>query len=216
MNIARNSGKLLFVLLFFILLCRGANAQTKPEMGTMFIKTADGYLFVNNSDDRSFTFEIKGKEVQPMKNDNNPTFTIDDRILQVVLVDTKNFITDQKKRSPEEILDLHKTWESDYLGEAYGKAPKIESEAVSLKDLKALFWGFKREKYNQEYVSDYFLTTLVGDSVLAISSPLKASQTASDSKKYFISTLETLKISDKPFDVNKLADDIRKGGSKEN
>jgi hypothetical protein len=111
------------------------------------IKTENGYLFINNGKEKSFTVEVTGKNVKTVKNEN-PTFSIDDRILQLLTVANKNF-TD-KQLGDDELLEAHKVWESDYLAtEVFKKKLTVEAEKVTVNDRKTLFWIIKRPAYTR-------------------------------------------------------------------
>lgn len=216
MNKLKNLNRLIVSVMAIFLLSLMISAQQKQSFGKASIKTNYGYLFISNTKEKSFTFEIRGKDVKPMTGGNNPMFTVDGKFFQVVIADTKNFVPDGKKLNEMEILELHKIWESDYLSEVYGKKLELIIEKVSVKDFTTMFWGFERPMPNQKIDRDYFLTKVVGKNVLVLSSSLNVGEKVSDYQKFLVEMMETLKISDEPFDITKLAEEIRKEASKSN
>ena len=205
-----NIGKILILPLLIFTFCFSSNAQDKKEvMGKYSIKTKDGYLFGNNTDQKSFTVEIKGKSVKPV-NSPNPTFNVDGKIVQILIVGVDKFVTDEKKLNEDDILERHNIWEVNYLSEEYGEKIKAESEKISLNNRKALFWGFFRPKFKDSFDRDFFLTTLVGNDLVGLSVAAEPSDEKSQIKKLLTDILSSIKVRDKPFDVRKLSEEIKK------
>ncbi len=190
-------------------------AQTNTVIPTATIKTADGYLFIHNTKIKSFTLEIKGKDVTTPKNQTNvPMFFVNGKIVQIVTTETSNFIPAGKTLSDDEILEAHKKWESDFLSGEYKSKLQVESEKFSLGERKTLFWGFKRPGLSDTFDRDYFLTTTFGMTLLAVSSPVKSKEELSAYKALLTEIMSTLKVSSEPFDVQKIADGLRKAPAK--
>lgn len=211
-----NINKLIFSVAVIFLLSLLISAQQKSALAKAAITTDYGLLFISNSKEKSFTLEIRGKNIEPLKGGNNPAFIVDGKLLQVVLAATKDFVTDVEKLKEEEILEKHKIWESEYLGGKFGKKLDLKMENVKVKDFKTLFWGFERPLANEKYDRDYLLTTIVGKNVLALSTSVLVGEKVSDYQKFLVATLATLKISDEPFDIQKLADEISRDAEKTN
>jgi hypothetical protein len=191
------------------------SAQEKSQSVVMpiaSIKTADGYLFVYNTPFRSFTIELKGKEVTPAKDTQIPMFFVDGRLVQIITVDIQHFVASNKPDANEEdTLEAHKIWESDYLATQYGEKLKLESEKLVLNNIKTLFWGFKRPSANESFDRDYFLSTVFGTKVLALSSPIKPSEFVAEYRSLLTGIMSTIKISSQPFDILKISEDLKKG-----
>jgi hypothetical protein len=179
------------------------------------LKTADGYLFIYNTPVSSIMIELKGKEVTPAKNTNVPMFFVDGKLVQIITVDIQSFTGTKPAASVEETLEAHKVWESDYLGTEYGQKLKVESEKVAIGDTKALFWGFKRPSSNQDFDRDYYLSTLFGTKLLMLCSPVKLSESVADYKNLLTGIMSTIKVSSQPFDILKIAEDIKNNSKKE-
>lgn len=194
--------KLLPVLL--ILLASAINSFAQAV-----IKLEDGFLFINNEKDKSFTLEIKGKDVKALES-SVPMFMVDGKILQILIVPKGNFLTNDKRISGDALLEAHKLWETEYLGtEVYKTKLTLESDKLSFGERKALFWGFTHPNSNQQFDRDYFLTTSMNSYLLGLSSPATPKQSKADTEKFLSDLMKTLVVSDKPFDVTKLADEIQ-------
>ena len=174
------------------------------------IKKADGYLFVQNGKDVSFTCEVKGSDVKPVEAGENPTFSSNGSLIQLLLIVSKSYDPTGKVEESK-LLELHRDWELDYLTGVFGTKLASETQMISAGDRPVLFWQFKRPKYVTEYDRDIYLTTLIGRDVFGLSSP---GSIGVDSKIYrdrHIEIMKTLKVSKTQFDIKKLSDEIRKG-----
>ena len=95
------------------------SAQQKKTYGKVSIKTPYGYLFISNSSEKSFTLEIRGKEIEVINEGNNRIFIVDEKLLNIVQADTKDFVSANEKLTEEQILEKHKIWESEYRRQAF-------------------------------------------------------------------------------------------------
>lgn len=200
--------------MMIFLLCVMIPAQQKKTYGKVSIKTAYGYLFISNSSEKSFTLEIRGKEIEVINEGNNRMFIVDEKLLNIVQAETKAFVSANEKLTEEAILEKHKGWESEFRSQAFKKKLEIKTEPVIVKDFRAMFWGYARPLANEEYDRDYLLTKVIGKDVLALNTSLYIGEKLSDYQKFLVETLGTLKISDEPFDVQKLTEEFRKDTEK--
>jgi hypothetical protein len=204
-------GALLLLAIFITAFAITANGQGK-QMGSAAILTGDGCLFIRNDPDKSFMVEIKSKNLKTLSAGDNPAFSLDGKLVQVVIVPFENFMAGVKNPGDERALDLHRKWESDYLqDEMYHAKLTLESEKTSDGDRKMLFWGFKRPAMSQEFERDSFLTTVMGNKIFGLSSLLKKGESVADYKKLFLEIFATIKVSDEPFDLGKIAEQVKKG-----
>lgn len=202
---------LAIALLILSFLVTGAHAQG-TEPGSFSIYTGESFLFIRNGEGKSFLMEIKGNPIKALKAGENPAFDLGGRLVQVVSVPLSNFTARGKDMTEEKILDLHQLWEGAYLkNEVFQEELKFESEKATIGERKVLYWSFTRPKYKTEFDRDYFLTTVIGDHVVGLSSPIKTGASLADHKKIFNDVFATIKVSDKPFDVTVIADQVRKG-----
>jgi len=190
------------------------SAQQKTTYGKLSIKTAYGYLFISNSSEKSFTLEIRGKEIEVITEGNNRMFYVDEKLLNIVQADTKAFVSANEKLTEVQILEKHKVWESEFRSQAFKTKLVLKPEPVTVKDFKTMFWGYARPLANEEYDRDYLLTKVVGKEVLALNTSIYIGEKLSDYQKFLVDTLSTLKVSDEPFDVQKLTEEFRKESEK--
>ena len=198
-------------------LCLNAPIVAQARLGPTAIKISDGHTMLTiNSEVDSLLLELKGQKVELKATSNVPIFNIDGKLVQIVTAEIGNFVTGAERPADSGILEKHKVWESDYASEHFGKL-QVESEALSVNNTASLFWGFKRTKLNESYDRDYFLTRVVGKNVLVLSSPLKPGESVAEYKTFLVRVMETLRLSDKPIDIVKIAEDVRKSAAaKEN
>ncbi|HVE56470.1 MAG TPA: hypothetical protein VNB22_06545, partial [Pyrinomonadaceae bacterium] len=109
-----NIKRLMVAPVMIFLLSLLISAQQKKTYGKVSIKTAYGYLFISNSSEKSFTLEIRGKDIEIINEGNNRMFIVDEKLLNIVQADTKAFVSPNEKLTEEQILEKHKVWESDY------------------------------------------------------------------------------------------------------
>jgi hypothetical protein len=135
---------------------------------------------------------------------------IDGKLVQVVSVPNENYWKpkkdSQKTPTDDELLESHKIWESDYLGGELGAKLSVKSEVFEIeRKRKVMFWTFPMPKeLNSDYSHQVFLTTLIDKDILG----LNASPTKDDEQKmyreYLIEAMNTLKVSEKPFNIKQL------------
>lgn len=189
-----------------------AYSQEADKSGGL-IKTKDGFLLINNRNQTPFTLEFKGNSIKPLKSDH-PVFLIDGKLWQVIDVSFDEFkpATNQsKKLTDEENLELHKKWESEYIGNSLNKKLILLSETIEIQDKrKAMIWSFEFPKeLKSDYSHQIFITTVIGNRVVAINSSVDAGKNLADYKKILIEIMKTLKTSDKPFDLKKIAQELK-------
>lgn len=179
---------------------------TQP--GSYSVKTANGYIFIRNGKEKSLRFEVVGKIVEPKEVAQNHAFVVDGRLIQVLIVDHDQY-EPSGKAAISDLLETHLKWESEYLAsEVFGEI-KTEKKLEKIAGRDVLFWWFKRPKFDQEFDRDYFATTLFGDKIFGISSPVTKGADYAEYRKIFDGIFGSLQIQDKPFDVEKIATEIR-------
>lgn len=196
-------------ILIVLALCVPAFAQA-PQIGRATIRLANGNLFIDNGEKKSFTLEFTGKDVVAQTVGDNPAFAVDGKLIQILVVENKSFLNGVKASAEDKILEMHRDWEADYLQKEVYKAEfKAVSEMVTVSGRQMLFWGFTRPNANNVFDRDYFISTVMGDELIGLSAPLKKGESVDDYKKAFLQIMSTLKISDKPIDILKLAEELK-------
>ncbi|MBX7054984.1 MAG: hypothetical protein K1X36_08525 [Pyrinomonadaceae bacterium] len=193
------------LLLTFLTLLFAAGALAQQ----FSIKTDYGYLFVQNDPVRSFTVEIRGKSVKAETESENPAFTIDGILVQIVFADTKDFGAPIKGLPDDRILDIHRKWETDYLSGPFEAQLKVTSAFKTIAGRSANIWSFTRPKFNEEFDRDCFVTVVVGTHVMGLSSPITKSEKLERYTDLLTAIVSTIKLSDKPFDIDELASKFR-------
>jgi len=174
------------------------------------LQTAKGVLVVWNEPGNNFTLEAKGTNFEQITN-ANIAFHLDGKFLQVVTVSTTDVLADskrQQKLDDNELLIAHQTWETKYLKDDAGAAPKISSEFIKLSNGKtALLWSYRMsEKAGAE--RPVFLTVVKDDHVLELNGKITPTVTQMAARNFLLETIQTLKTSPTPLsqtDAQKLA-----------
>jgi len=194
----------------------GERTGAAEKLGIYIIKTESGYLVVNNREKDSYSLEFKGEKFEPVESDH-PVFTVDGRLIQVVSVPHKNYWTAKagakKEPTDDELLESHKIWESDYLGTALKAKLSTTSEIFDIeRKRKVMYWSFPMPKeLESDYSHQIFLTTLIGKDILGLNASPKTAAEQKSYREYLVQTMNTLKISDKPFNIKELQLLLKKG-----
>lgn len=207
--------KAFLLLSLFMLFNQSAAAQ--GENGVSLIKTADGFLIVNNDTaNQSFMLEFKGEKLTPLET-NTIAFNLDGKSVQLILAEQKNFITSdpkaQKPLTEKEILEAHKKWESDYINDALQTKVDVKSEFTTFGENRtALFWSYLMpEKLRADFTEQLYMTTVLGKIVLGLHIAVDKNSNANEIRSYMTKALSTLKVSQKPFDVKAISETIKQG-----
>lgn len=227
------SKKLLQTLIFttvFMISAFGVTAQSareknevqksevqKPDgLGIYTIRTDAGYLIVHNREKDSYSIEFKGAKFDPHEGDH-PVFTIDDRLVQVVSVSNNNYWKPKANAKSEptdnELLEAHKIWESEYLGGELNAKLSVTSEIFDIeRKRKVMYWSFPMPKaLGSDYSHQIFLTTLIGKDVIALNASPTSAAEQKTYRDYLVESMNTLKISAKPFNIKELQELLKKG-----
>jgi len=203
------------VFLSFLLCCLNGFAQDN-KLGVFVIKTETGYLLVQNREKISYTLEFKGEEIKPLDSDH-PSFIIDGKMIQVLNVLNENYWKPKEalKTEPttEQYLEAHKMWESDYLSDAWKTKLSVTAEFLEIgQKRKAMFWSFAMPKdIGAPFSHQLFLTTLIGKDVVGINSSPDMAENQKSYRTYMVETMNTLKTSEKPFNIKELSTYLKKG-----
>ena len=196
------------VIVSLALVLSGSAPANQQAAGTAAIKTAKGAMLVWNQPDNYFTLEINGKDVRPNNSTPEVFFKVDGIILQIQSAAISEFVKDTGKagQNVQSILTAHRDWESQYAGSMFGKKLSVQSSPVKLKrGSDALSWKFDMpEGFNREAKKQLFLTMVNGGYVIVLNGVMTEGTKEEDVRQLLIRTLETLKVSSKPFDLDEL------------
>jgi len=202
-----------------------AAAQTAGEksglkkddgLGIYIIRTESGYLIVHNREKDSYSIEFRGAKFDPHEGEH-PIFTIDDKLVQIVSVANNNYWKPKGNAKNEptdtELLEAHKIWESEYLGGELKAKLSVTSEIFDIeRSRKVMFWSFPMPKaLGSDFSHQIFLTTLVNKNIIALNASPKSSGDQKTYREYLVESMNSLKISAKPFNVKELQELLKKG-----
>ncbi len=202
--------KLINISIAFMFLALSVFAQSEPK--AFAVKTESGVAIVCNNGNKSFAFEIKGKNVQSAQG-GGMLFVVDEKLVQVNFVGVDALDSAKKLiENPNTIsmMKLHQVWEMDYLSnETFKQKVSIESEseekfAIANGNFRdSLFWSYKRPKdETSAYIGDAFQSTLIGNVVLVVGTTLEPNDDISSRKDYLTKVLSTIVLMDKELDPN--------------
>lgn len=177
------------------------------------IKSSNGYLLVWNQPNNYYILEIKGKDVRQTSTERK-FFSVDGMFLQIVDAPVKDIIqaANGQKLADKSILEAHRDWETRFLETEYKGKLKTESSWQKLTNGKdALLWQIGvPENAKSNVRKQVYLSLVQGDYVLMLGGAVTDTIEESATQQLLLSTIETLKTSDKPTDLQKLRDIIRK------
>ena len=188
----------------------------KEDLRSGTIKTLSGYLLVWNQRNNYYILEIKGKDVRQTSTERK-FFSVDGMFLQIVDAPIDNVVEAAKKPSLDDkaILEAHRDWEAKYLEEEYKAKLEITSSWQKLSNGKdALLWGATLPETAKGNVKkQVYLTMVKGDYILMLGGAVTDTIGENATHQLLLTTIETLKTSDKPTDLQKLRDAARKESS---
>ena len=195
------------------LLVAGSIRPNQEEKAIASIQTPTGAILVWNETGNYFTLEITGKSVRPNNSTGDVFFNVDGMVLQVQVAAFSQIFkgSSGKGQTAESILLAHKDWESEYAEGILGKKIKVQSSPLKLKNGNdALFWTYDMpEGVKAESKKQLFLTMVNNDSVIVLNSVVIGSTKEEDIKQLLTRTLETIKLSPEPFNVEKLREPFK-------
>ena len=205
-----------FAAIAFLILCTAVTSRAqKEDYGSGAIKTEYGFFHVwNQEPDNFYTLEIRGKDVQ-RKSGGPVMFSVDGKMLQILTVPIEKFLGDPKniKLNERAILTAHQDWEFKYLEETYKeKLTRQSSWQKREGGGEALAWDINVPASAKSNVTkQVFLTAVKGNYVMMLGGVVTGDIEESAARKLLAETLATLKVGDKPLDLNKVSEAIKKG-----
>lgn len=180
------------------------------------IKTSSGYMLVWNQPNNYYILEIKGKDVRQTSTDRK-LFSVDGMFLQIVDAPIENVLQAAKRQNLDDkaVLEAHRDWEAKFLESEFKATLKIESSWQKLTSGKdALLWQASVPESTKGNVrKQVYMTVVQGDYVLVVGGAVTDTIGDSPTQQLLRNTIETLKSSDKPTDLQKLRDALRKESS---
>ena len=208
----RNLSLIAVVLAF----CNSAlPARTQAgDYRSVAIRTRTGYLWVNNEPDNWYTLEIPAESVTRTSN-TRKVFSVDGMLLQIVTTGTNKFLGERAREALDDkaMLEAHRDWEAKDSEQSYMTKLTIESSWQKLTNGKdALLWKFNvPASADTGLKKEVYLTLVKGESVLMLGGIVTEEIKEAATARLLITTASSLKVSDKPIELNQLKDSIRKG-----
>jgi hypothetical protein len=200
------------VLLSFLL---GGGVEARQDDEITAVKTEDGVLLVWNRPNDYFTIEIRGREIRPLDSSGHVFFNVDGIVLQVQSVAVSEFLKDAGKagESPQSMLAVHRDWETRFIESSLSRKLKVRSSAVKLKEGgEALFWKYDIPKgVGSDASQQLYLSAVNGRSVLLLNGVVTGKHKEEAVRRLLVNTMETLRKSPKPFDLQELQESLRRG-----
>lgn len=194
----------------------GQTPNQQEDYRSGAIKSAGGYVLVWNQPNNYYVLEIKGKDVRQTSTDRK-LFSVDGMFLQIVDAPIDNILpaANRQKLDDKAILEAHRDWEAKFLESEYKAQLKIESSWQKLSNGKdALLWQASvPETANTNVRKQVYLTVVQGNYVLMLGGVVTDSIAEGATQQLLLNTIKTLKTSDKPTDLQKVREAVRKEGS---
>ncbi len=185
----------------------------QQERTVAAIRTPAGAIVVWNQTDNYFTLEINGKDVLPNNSTNDVMFKVDGLFLQVQAAAFSEIFneSDAKGKTAESILLAHRDWESKYAEGIFSTKLRVQSAPVKLKNGNdALLWSYDMPAgVKADARKQMFLTTIHNDFVVILNSAVTDTTKEEEIKQLLTKTIETMKVSQTPFDVEKLRESVK-------
>jgi hypothetical protein len=208
-----NGRKSIAITLIIFFVFANLHAGQQEDYGSGAIKTQYGFLLVWNAPNNYYMLEIKGKNVRQISTER-VQFRVDGMFLQILTASTKDFLKDAQRQKLDDraILEAHRDWEVKFMEGEYKEKLKVESSWHKLSNGKAaLAWQIIVPESARSNVKKQTSLTLVkGDYVLMLGGIVTDTIEESASRQLLLDIAETLKPSDKPIDLRKLQESIRK------
>jgi len=192
----------------------GGIRSNQVERTAAAIRTPAGAILVWNQADNYFTLDISGKDVLPNNSTDDVVFKVDGLLLQIQAAAFSEIFKESsaKGKTAEAILLAHKDWEAEYAAGVFGKKLHVQMSPLKLKNGNdALLWSYDMPAdVKADAKKQVFLTTIHNEFVVVLNSAVTDMTKEEEIKQLLTKTLETMKVSPKPFDVEKLRDAVVK------
>lgn len=220
----------MFFLLFFLLLSNSLYSKTDSLSGEgafSVLALEDGVKIIYNSDGSSFQFDVKCSSFKPIEAENM-LFLVDSLIFQITPVPLKEILGRESDNMNDSLaLIYHFAYEVRNIRNYISGYYKINNEFITGDNSRLInIWSFKMPNVNEDstdkkskrIVMQMYATTRAGDKIVVLSSALVKENNPELVKKLFVGTFNTLKVSDKKIDVEKIRKKLQKetGKGKQN
>jgi uncharacterized protein involved in high-affinity Fe2+ transport len=192
---------------------QGVPANQQGDYRSGAIKSATGYVLVWNQPNNYYVLEINGKDVRQTSTERK-FFSVDGMFLQIVDAAIGDVVqaAQRQKMNEREILEAHRDWEAKFMEGEYKAKLKVEHSWQKLNNGKdALLWHASLpETATGNVKKQVYLSVVQGDYVLMLGGAVTDTYGERVTQLLLLNTMQTLKTSNKPTDLQKVRDAIRK------
>jgi hypothetical protein len=157
--------------------------------------------------------EIKGKEVRPMDSSPAVFFVVDGIPFQIQSVALSEFLKDADKPAPSRAATLvaHRDWEARYMETTLGQKLNLQSQPLKLQSgSEALLWKYDMPKgVKADAKQQLYLSVVNGPHLLLLNGVVTGDQKEEVVRQLLVNTMETLKVSAKPFNLREVQESLR-------
>ncbi|MEK7704670.1 MAG: hypothetical protein AAB426_06890 [Myxococcota bacterium] len=179
-----------------------------------FVAIDHGVRLVGGDARVSFALDLRGAEVGKVGAES-PAFVVDNRLMALNVVEPSAFLGGETGLDARAVLERHMRWEAGYVEELMRKHAGTSFKiGVSVEPLSlpggrpALFWSHnhptptaRAAAGSEPIVETLFATTIVGEHVVALSTPRTAAQHPYVAKSRLEDALRGLRVADEPYDL---------------
>jgi hypothetical protein len=170
-------------------------------------------VLVWNQPNNYYVLEINGKDVRQTSTERK-FFSVDGMFLQIVDAAIGDVVqaAQRQKMNEREILEAHRDWEAKFMEGEYKAKLKVEHSWQKLNNGKdALLWHASLpETATGNVKKQVYLSVVQGDYVLMLGGAVTDTYGERVTQLLLLNTMQTLRTSNKPTDLQKVRDAIRK------
>jgi hypothetical protein len=173
------------------------------------IQTKAGFLIIFNYEKSKFSVRIEGKN--PKQSDQNLSFLIDNRAIELVIVEVTDISYLNNCKTKIDTLIAHKKYELAYLSKMVGEELSISNEEiVKISGTDFLLWSYEiPSKFKVALSTQYLMTTIIGDKIVMFHTASNETEKYGTIKKFLKKFASTIKILDETIDINQIIENVK-------
>jgi hypothetical protein len=196
------------ILVTFLLLSFSSNVS---EFDSALISIKNGAVLAFTCENKSFTFELIGENIQPLEERN--FVKVDNWIFQAFIIGFENpknvdlSTEDEQKKS----LSQYVMYEINYFkDELHYSLDSLNLEWGQIDGKYFYFWHFNTPIDQVTLKKQMFLTTICHDQFLNMCIPVEKSANFDDAKQFLFQVAKTIKLYDTPINFKKFSKELNK------
>ncbi len=189
-----------------------SGAALKKSLDMYALKDSDGLVIVWNRSKPYFKMKVIGKETKGTAEGESAYFMVDGVFLQVLSLETDQFIKKTVGLSNEQILEAHRDWEFDYMKHLIGAGASVKSWPSKLPDgTPVLYWEAIPEVIEEGKPSKHVMVTRYRDgAVICVTSVESKSNPLDRAKALIFDAISHIDFLDKRLEAKTLQREILK------